>query len=419
MTKHALATAWLVHCAALLLFALGTCQATVFAESPGPQPLPWEQVKSQGYEFVHPGIAHSQENLGLVKQKIKAGEQPWTDAFRRLQQSRFADLSWRADPQEHVERGARNDPDIGSTEFVVDGNACYTLALCWALTGEEAYARKAAEIIDAWSGTLLSIGNHDAKLLIGMLGHQYCNAAELLRHTWNGWPESRQARFEAMIKRVWLPIIEDFYPTANGNWDASMIQTMLAMGVFTEDRQVFNRAIEYYLHGEGNGAVRNYFNEFGECQESGRDQSHTQMGLEFLLNACETAWIQGIDLYSAYDDRLLKGFEYTAKYNLGFEVPYEPYTSFEKRYYYPKISNEARGRLRPMYHKALNHYGARGGKNAEYTSMAAVLTASGSAQTHKNSRRRLRGASMLLWDELMYAQPLVSKDDSASDDDAD
>ena len=35
-----------------------------------------------------------------------------------------------------------------------------------------------------------------------------------------------------------------------------MIQTMLAMGIFLEDRPMFDRAVNYYLNGEGNGAIR-------------------------------------------------------------------------------------------------------------------------------------------------------------------
>ena len=103
----------------------------------------------------------------------------------------------------------------------------------------------------------------------------------------------------------------------------------------------------YYLTGKGNGAIGMYFKPSGQCQESGRDQSHTQMGLEFLANTCETGWIQGIDLYGALDNRLLKGFEYTAKYNLGNEVPYERYVSFEGRYKYNEISGKSRGRFPP------------------------------------------------------------------------
>jgi len=46
------------------------------------------------------------------------------------------------------------------------------------------------------------------------------------------------------------------------------------------------------------------------------------MGLEYLANSCEIAWKQGFDLYSAYDNGLATGFEYTAKYNLGMDMPY-------------------------------------------------------------------------------------------------
>jgi len=73
-----------------------------------------------------------------------------------------------------------------------------------------------------------------------------------------------------------------------------------------------------------------------------------------------------VDLYGALDNRLLKGFEYTAKYNLGFDVPYEPYRSYQGRYYYQRISPKARGRLRPMYEKAFNHCHNRKGLDAPF-----------------------------------------------------
>jgi hypothetical protein len=147
---------------------------------------------------------------------------------------------------------------------------------------------------------------------------------------------------------------------------------MISMGIYLDDREMYDRAVNYFLKGYGNGAIANYFMASGECQESGRDQSHTQMGLEFLANTCETAWTQGVDLYGALDNRLLKGFEYTAKYNLGQKVPYEPFKSVEGRYYYKRISEEARGRLRPMYEKVYNHYHHRRGLDAPFTKQALV-----------------------------------------------
>lgn len=170
------------------------------------------------------------------------------------------------------------------------------------------------------------------------------------------WPEQEQAKFEKMLHDVFYDTIKDFYPSANGNWDASMIQTMLAMGVFLDDREMFHRAAEYYRDGKGNGAVTHYINEFGECQESGRDQAHTQMGLGYLACAAEIAWKQDVDLYGVGKNRLRTGFEYTAKYNLGHDVRYEPYRSFEGRYHYPEISEKARGRFSSIYERVYHHY---------------------------------------------------------------
>ena len=361
-------------------------------------------------EFVHPGVAHSRESIDTVRAKIKAGEQPWTDAWAKLKATREASFQWRPEARANVERGPSNNPNIGSSEFSADAMAAYVHAVCWCLTDDKRHAQKSTEIMDAWSETLESIGNHDARLLIGMSGYKFCIAAELIRHTWDGWPKDRQNRFEKMLRDVWYPIISDFYPSANGNWDASMLQAMMAMGVFMDDHAMFDRAKDYYLNGDGNGAIGNYFSETGQCQESGRDQSHTQMGLEYLSNTCETAWIQGIDLYGALDNRLLKGFEYTAAYNLGHDMPYEPYRSYEGRYYYKSISDSARGRLRPMYEKVFNHYANREDLKAPFTAQAAQhqrRTRSRPSRSNRSestkSRSRNRDSSTVLIDTLMFS----------------
>ena len=118
---------------------------------------------------------------------------------------------------------------------------------------------------------------------------------------------------------------------------------MLAIGVFCDDHEMFNRAVEYYYHGAGDGAITHYIiNAAGQCQESGRDQSHTQLGLGQLAEACEIGWHQGLDMYGADDNRLLAGFEYTAQYLLGNDVPFEPHTDTTGKYS-TKSSPRARG----------------------------------------------------------------------------
>ena len=311
--------------------------------------------------FVHPGLLHSRDELAFIKQKLATGEEPWKSAWKKLQSANEASLTYTPKAVSNVVRGVRNHPNIGSTAMSNDSTAAYAHALQWCLNGNPSHANKTIEILNAWSATLESVSGHDAKLLIGMDGVKFCNAAELIRHPDAKWLAEDQKRFARMLSEVFYPVIKDFYPTANGNWDASMIQTMLAMGVYLDDRTMFDRAVSYYRDGEGNGAIENYFNEFGECQESGRDQSHVQMGMGFLANACEMAWKQGVDLYGAADNRLALGFEYTAKYNLGEDVPFEPYRSVEGRYFYETNSPRGRGRFRPIYEGIVHHYHDRMG----------------------------------------------------------
>lgn len=342
-----------------LLFVFESFALTSAEDNPGSVPTT--------KPFIHPGLLHSLDELEFIQEKISSDQQPRQSAWVQLQSSEVASLDYQPSPHARVERGARNNPDIGSSDMSNDAAAAYAHALQWSLTNRNAHATKAIEILNAWSKTLESVSGHDAMLLVGMDGVAFLNAAELIRHTSAKWLNEDQDQFEQMLRQVLYPLIEGFNPTANGNWDASMIQTMIAMGIFLDDRAIFDRAVNYYRHGQGNGAIENYFNEFGECQESGRDQAHVQMGMGFLACACEMAWKQGVDLYGQADNRLAKGFEYTAKYNLGEDVPYERYRSVEGRYDYPTISRRGRGRFRPIYERLVHHYHNRMGLEMPYS----------------------------------------------------
>lgn len=343
--------------------------------------------------FVHPGLLHSRDELEFVKARVAAGAQPWKSAWEQLRSHSISQLGWKPKATANVVRGAYNRPDVGGTHMLRDASAAYAHALQWYVTGEKAHAEKAVEILNAYSSTLESVGGHDARLLVGMAGVNFLNAAELVRHTATAWNGDDQKRFQQLLRGVLYPVIKDFYPSANGNWDAAMIQTMIATGVFLDDRAIFDRAVDYYLKGAGNGAIGNYFNDFGECQESGRDQAHTQMGLGYLGCAAEIAWKQGVDLYAARQNRLALGFEYTAKYNLGHQVPYRPYRSFQGRYHYQAISEKARGRFASIYERVYHHYHDRAGLKMPFTAQVVGKIRPEPWQAHYAS-----------WGSLMYAE---------------
>jgi Alginate lyase len=132
---------------------------------------------------------------------------------------------------------------------------------------------------------------------------------------------------------------------------------MLAIGVFTDDHVMFDKAVNWYYNGTDNGTLTHYIiNDTGQCQESGRDQTHTQLGLGFMAESSEIGWNQGLDMYGASSNRLLKGFEYTASYNLGNDVPFVEYTDSTGKYHQTAISTANRGEFRPIYEMVYNHY---------------------------------------------------------------
>ncbi len=326
---------------------------------------------ANGPAFVHPGLLHNQADLQRMRRKVADGEEPWTSGFERLRRHWQSQSNYRpAGPYAFVSRGS-----MSNAAMEADGNAAYQNALMWCITGDEAHARKAVDILNAWSGKLKRIGGRDEQLGAGLGGFKFVNAAELIRATYPKWSAQDIAQFQVVLKLVVYPPIEDFATFANGNWDGACVKTMMAIGVFCDDREMFDRAVDYYYHGSGNGRLTHYIiNERGQCQESGRDQGHTQLGLGQLAEACEIGWHQGLDIYGAADNRLLHGFEYTASYLLGHDVPFVTHTDMTGKYRATEISPRGRGRLRPIYEMVWNHYYNRRGLDAPYTGQAAEHT---------------------------------------------
>ena len=61
----------------------------------------------------------------------------------------------------------------------------------------------------------------------------------------------------------------------------------------------------------------------GQSYDSGRDQPHAQGLMAHLFDVAIVSWNQGTeDLFAYGDNRLLSGMEYSAKFNLGEDVPY-------------------------------------------------------------------------------------------------
>lgn len=307
-------------------------------------------------KFVHPGIDQTLEDLEYMKQQVSGGNEPWLSAFERLKEA--TDLEFKITPYTHVIRGSYGKPNIGGNDLSRGANMAYDCALLWYISGEKAYAQKSIEIINAWSSRLWDFDYNDAKLLAGWTGYLFCNAAEILRYTDSGWKQEDIEAFNDMLMTVYFPLLRFYFPQANGNWDGAIIHSILAIAVFTDNRDMFDNAIDHFLYAPVNGSIFKYIHPSGQCQESTRDQAHVQLGLGEFAGAARIAHTQGIDLFSLAGNRIALGFEYTAK----FLVDDKPFS-------YGVISERAKS-LRDDWEYVYRHYASKG-VEMPYTKIAA------------------------------------------------
>ncbi len=57
------------------------------------------------------------------------------------------------------------------------------------------------------------------------------------------------------------------------------------------------------------------------------------LAIQSMAELAKMALKQGVDLYSASGNALMRGYEYTAQYNLGFNVPYQTAYDYCERNY--------------------------------------------------------------------------------------
>ncbi|MDG2123340.1 MAG: alginate lyase family protein, partial [Verrucomicrobiales bacterium] len=328
--------------------------------------------------FIHPGLLHSQSDLDRMRLAVARQQQPIYAGFEVLVDSPHSKSDYRRKgPFPEFGRA----PNIHTAETQSDAKAAYENALMWAVTGDRTHAEKSIEITNAWVGSLERVTGIDGVLAAGLQGFKFANAAEILRHTDSGWPEHDAQRCADWLKNAWLPTIEHYAYFANGNWETAALQTKMAIAVYCDDRILFEEVVRYAVDGAGNGSIPHMVvYPTGQSQETTRAQHYAQLGLGLLGATAEIAWNQGVDLYGWDDNRILKGFEYAARYGLGEEVPYQHYLDRTGKYgfggrnnHYQQISTKGRGRFLPIFERTLHHYSARRGIDTPYTTRAAAL----------------------------------------------
>ncbi|MDX3525538.1 alginate lyase family protein [Streptomyces sp. ID05-39B] len=297
--------------------------------------------------FAHPGVTVSRAQLDFARRQVDAGAQPWKGAYDRMLASRYADLNRAPKPRAVVECGSYSNPNNGCTDEREDAIAAYTQALAWYVTGDARHAKKAIELMDAWSAVIKDHTNSNAPLQTGWAGSSWPKAAEIIKHTYSGiWAGS--GRFAGMLRDVYLPEVING-SNSNGNWELSMMEAAVGISVFLEDKASYDKAMArfrtrtaayVYLASDGDlprivpsqnldtrAKIVAYWqgqSTFvnGLSQETCRDFTHTGYGISAIAHIAETSRIQGQDLYGTdVGERLRHALGLHARYQLGTAAP--------------------------------------------------------------------------------------------------
>ncbi|MBW8780689.1 MAG: alginate lyase family protein [Verrucomicrobia bacterium] len=339
--------------------------------------------------FTHPGALHTQADFDRMKAKIAAGTAPWKTSYDQLAADRYM-LGWGPTAVQYINRGGTGTDNYTRTQC--DAQALYQFSLRWKLTGDNTYADRAVVIANAWSGTLLGItGDSNQSLAAGICGYLFATGGEILS-TYPGWPAAQKQAYKDMMMRVFYPSNLDFLwrhhgtPVNSGgnthyrlNWDDDNMASIAAIGILCDNRAVYQQALDYFKFGSGNGRVERaawYIHPDGTAQteESGRDQPHNQGGWYSMGLLCQMAWNQGDDLFGYDNNRVLRAYEYIAKYNSGNDDVSWVYHRNTDITYTETLSSSGRGESNyPAWELVYNHYANVQGIAAPWTKIAMNL----------------------------------------------
>ncbi|MGG6312355.1 RICIN domain-containing protein [Paenibacillus macerans] len=272
----------------------------------------------------------------------------------------------------------------GNGQMFDDSEAALVHAIIWKVSSNATEANnsklKAEEILNAWSGTVNTVvGGDEKQLLAGLTGYRFAAAADILSSD-SAWVNAgKLTSVKNMLANYFYPALRDYLDTHygknpssypyyyRGNQDTAAMVTIMAIGILTNDLSMYNEAVNEFKNGNHNGRVTNYLKptsdpNLAQAEESGRDQAHTMLGIGMLATMAQMSYYQHEgdasfeDLYEYSNRIILKGFEYTAKYNNGDNnVPFTPVYTFSWRNE-PVIGSGNRGETRPIYEMVWNHY---------------------------------------------------------------
>lgn len=202
---------------------------------------------------------------------------------------------------------------IGHLEFTTDAKAAYANALAYLVTQNPNFANNLLRILKAWSTTCKTFIGPNAPLEAAWGTAAMARACELLKYTYNSTtPDTNTVinTFIDWVRRLLMPHLRGdteryrlnwgFY----NNWHTSINEARLQFALLCNDLPEVNDCLQRYVT-----IFNAYVKDSGLTGETYRDSDHCCFGLAGLVQTCELAFHQGVDLYQLRNNLLHKCME--------------------------------------------------------------------------------------------------------------
>ena len=342
--------------------------------------------------FNHPGIYMSEAGLDKMKEvvnspedsrmklgyeRMQTGKGPWTDVPKQA----FGSLDYVPHPVPGP------DSLLVRHTFTHDGMAAEAQAVMWVVTGDSRHAEKAIEILNAWSKKD-SVTDGLLWLGMGFFASDWFSCADILKYYKGGYSawlaEDMRAfdeNFTPAIKKLALSFdgCKPYDPYAFQNQNALMARVRMAIGVYSNDDELFDNGMKLLQENEYTSddiqalwhkdvtVFERTIAPNGEIMELNRSETgdfdHANLSLCALVEAAEISWLQGKEnlyekKFEVWDEtqnkfvtetipRLVKGLEYWSEgvMNSSFQTTKSGI-----------VTPSSKTRYRKAYDCAVNHY---------------------------------------------------------------
>jgi fibronectin type 3 domain-containing protein len=277
--------------------------------------------------FTHPCIPNTLQELDTIKANLD--KDPWKAGYTALAADGRSRLTYvMGGPFEVVKR----NPNENLWPWRGDMIAVYNLSRMWYFTGNEAYAKKARDILVAWAQTHKTFGGNESGLDLGDYAICYGGGASILRGTWPGWTQQDTITVQNYFRNVlWRSTAAQFNISGPANKGSLNVVAGAVMAVFCDDTEMFNHVVDVFRNYPGAGLPN--ILATGQMGETGRDIGHGFNDLYARTLTAEILWKQGVDVFSEIDNRLLAAGEYHARNTSTWDTPFVPYGTVDYHYY--------------------------------------------------------------------------------------